>query len=134
MKGAKYLITTILLLATICAVFPEDTSTAADSGEEYSEEEFPGWLVDIRRGEVIAFGAFPIMMFVTNSVYSVYKGLSGGSTDTSSIFSVSLTEDEQLDILYIGIGLSVSIAITDWIIGKIRDTADRSAADQDGTR
>ena len=92
-------------------------------GDPYTEDEFPLWLRDLRRFEVIAFGVFPISLIVSSLGYNAYKllfnseGIEGGGG-----FSLipQYTQEERKGLLLSGVILSLSYALTDFIIGKVK--------------
>jgi len=87
---------------------------AADSGAPvpYSKDEFPGWLRDIRRAEVITIGAFPITLLFSSLGYQLYRSVTGVSTP--------ITQPEQIRVLLGGVGLAATVALLDFILGKIQ--------------
>lgn len=99
----------------------------------YAPEEFPGWLRDIRRGEVILIGSFPITLLFTSFFYQVYRyaannftaqyapGLFGAST-------IPLTTDERIQVLISGAVVSAVVAIIDYILGKTQKPSPQSGA------
>ena len=62
-------ITCILLVAvTGGAAFAQDHTP-----QPYTPEEFPSWLNDLWRAEVIFVGSFPFVLFATLEVYDTYR-------------------------------------------------------------
>ena len=101
-------------------------STAEDSAEEpvpeeYTQEEFPGWLKQLRRAEIVFAGSIPLTILFTNIGYGIYGALSSGVLESSSIDSITessgLTNEERYDILKISLGISGGIAALDFILG-----------------
>ncbi|MFP4365390.1 MAG: hypothetical protein ACLFR1_16120 [Spirochaetia bacterium] len=112
----------------------EEDDDAEREGEEdtepvpYTDDEFPLWLQDLRRAEIIAIGAFPMAM--------IYSGLGFGlywyfTEDLNSVFlpwtdepteeTVQDWEDRQITIILTSIGISVSVAVFDYILGIITE-------------
>ncbi len=90
--------------------------------EAYSDEEFPGWLNDLRRAEIIFAGTIPLSVLLSSLGYSVYRTVTDNSdsgTDAFSSFlsSSDLTNDENMQIMTISLGLSATAALADFIIG-----------------
>ena len=87
---------------------------AADSGTPvpYNKDEFPGWLRDIRRAEVITIGAFPITLLFSSLGYQLYRSITG--------VTVPITQQEQIGVLLGGVGLAATVALLDFILGKIQ--------------
>jgi len=117
----------LLLACFICAApLAAETESAEDkkkedTGENYAPEDFPLWLREVRRAEVVSVGSFPITMFMATTLYSVYKFIAGDQSGQTSLFNISLTDEEQESLLYAGIGLAVFIGFLDWILGKVEE-------------
>lgn len=79
--------------------------------EPYEKEEFPIWSLELRRAETIFFGALVITFPVAMGIYSL----------ASSLGMPTPNQDYQrvLQQALIAGGLSLVIAGTDWIIGKV---------------
>lgn len=92
--------------------------------EPYTEDEFPSWLLDLRRFEVLAVGTVPITLIVSSFGYGVYKsffnqeGVTGGFSLTPQF-----DQTERKRILLSGTILSITIALVDLIIGKLDQPA-----------
>ncbi len=78
----------------------------------YRRDEFPGWMWDIRRAEVVTVGAFPITLLFSSLGYQLYRSIEGVSTP--------ITQPEQIGVLLGGVGLAATVAIIDFILGKIQ--------------
>jgi hypothetical protein len=129
----KYLF--ILLVLFVCGQLPaqasEDSTAAGNEQEEgapdyepYSDEEFPPWLRDVRRAEVVLIGSFPITMLFTSLVYEGIRAIINVSTGvrttgTPGIGSADFTPEERKGILITGTMLSVAVAAADYLIGLI---------------
>ena len=92
--------------------------------EPYSADEFPSWLHDIRRAEVIAVGSFPISMLFVSLTYegvrAIINAATGAETSGGPAFgSGDLSPEERRGILFAGTLLSVAVALTDYLIGLI---------------
>jgi hypothetical protein len=119
-----------LLLA--CLAFPpaaacEETHVPAP----YEEEEFPGWLRDLRRAEVILFGSFPFTLFFTFETYDTYRFFANGMDPSFTPWPMRpgsaqvYTDDEKKKVALTAVSLSLLIAVTDFIIGRIHERAAR---------
>lgn len=90
----------ILLLISLCmSLFSLDMSKA----EPYSESEFPKWAINVRRSEIIFFGAVPITYLFTSII--------------SDAFNSNFSFGEKLGISVAAAG---GIVLTDIIIGLIK--------------
>ncbi len=79
--------------------------------EPYEEDEFPIWSQELRRAETIFFGSLVITFPVAMGIYSLASSL-GMPTPEKDYQQV-------LQQALIAGGLSLVIAGTDWIIGKV---------------
>lgn len=104
--------TIVLLIGILCAQigFSATTPTAY---EPYGIEEFPTWSLKLRRGETLFFGSLPITLAFTGLSYSLAQGLGAGSFSSDPF-------KESLSVFGIAAGLSLIIAITDFILGEIQ--------------
>lgn len=93
----------------------------------YEKEEFPQWLKDLRRAEIITFGSLPFVTFSASIYYDVYRyydhdkqsgyepwPFKKGST------AVALSEDEQKKILAVSACVSVGVALVDFGFRAVR--------------
>lgn len=124
MKKSLLLLFSFLLLLGPLPLFGE----GEDDSEPYGELDFPGWMEDLRRGEIIFFGSLPFTILITTLTYQATDYLiASNSEDGDSAVWGDLTTDDRMNILYITLGLSLSIAVADFILGKIFDeTSEKS--------
>jgi len=123
----------VILFFLICATAwgQQSTPSVADAATPapYSPEEFPGWALDLRRGEIITLGVFPLALFFTNFGYQVYrfgqKSIEAGSFNMDyapGLFSPGgtqpLTESERIGVVLGSLGVSVIVALIDYALGK----------------
>ncbi len=99
--------------------------TPDNEPEEYQKEEFPNWLHELRRAEIIFAGSVPFAILFTNIGYSLYGAFSDDFGEGYSIenftSSSSMTTEQRYRILSISLGLSGTIAAADFIIGLFKD-------------
>jgi hypothetical protein len=112
----------MLLLSTGCTTVDNEPFELSESEEPapYEEDEFPKWMEDIRRAEIVFAGSLPFTILVSNAGYGIYNLLSSGTDAydiTSITSSAAMTNEEKIQVLAIGGGLSACIAIADFIIG-----------------
>jgi hypothetical protein len=137
-----------LLLCFSASLLPAqsdgDAGSAGASPEPYSPDEFPGWARDLRRGEIIALGSFPVVLLLANVGYDAVRfgreSLRAGEwnyTYAPWFFGPPdkppLTEDERIGVILTAAGMSVGVALVDFIIGRIRadgPARDRTRADE----
>ena len=120
----KQCIALILICMFTYNVFAADTDTTA---VPYGPDEFPAWQKDLRRAEIISFGAFPFVTFLASIYYDVYRYVSHDYEEgyrpwpfKNSDTAVALTEDEQKNIVYVSMGISVGVAVFDFSYRTIK--------------
>ena len=124
----KKLIASIIclsLFANLTPVFAADTKSTTP--EPYEEDEFPSWLKDLRRAEIITLGAMPFITLNTSLCYSFgnyafhnfdsdyFLNPFAQGSDTSSY-----TSGEQVGILLTSLGICLGIGITDFIVHSVK--------------
>lgn len=97
--------------------------------EPYQEDEFPQWVKDLRRAEVIIVGSIPFTMFYTITILDYYQRFNlWASNDFAwesapwSINSQNLVPynlEEKVGIVITAVSFSVCIAIIDYIIVRV---------------
>ena len=127
---AKILIFTLLF--NICS--PIFSATTSTEPKEYTEDEFPQALHDLRRFEIISLGALP---FVTLNSTLVYSGIKYVQNDFNPAYAPNpfapksengFTTEEQVGILLTSLGISVGIGLTDYIIQVIKRNSKKNKA------
>lgn len=124
----KKLIASIIclsLFANLTPVFAADTKSTTPA--PYEEDEFPSWLKDLRRAEIITLGAMPFITLNTSLCYSFgnyafhnfdsdyFLNPFAQGSDTSSY-----TSGEQAGILLTSLGICLGIGITDFIVHSVK--------------
>ncbi|RKX76185.1 MAG: hypothetical protein DRP87_12610 [Spirochaetes bacterium] len=110
------------LLITINLSFTEEKPPTP---EPYTKEEFPQWLHDLRRAEIILVGSFPITLFFTSVGYDIFRYVSREVEETpvpgmfGTLRLIPLTKEEKIGILITAVSISACITIADLIINKI---------------
>ncbi|GHV75948.1 hypothetical protein AGMMS49942_07690 [Spirochaetia bacterium] len=136
MSSAKPL--AILLCAaliSLCAHTAHAQSTVTPKGIPISDynkaakqekPEFPQWVRDLRRAEIIAFGSFPFMMFLSTFSMDTYRFFTNDNNlqyapwPFKGAGAVEMTTDEFTTSLFIAIGGSLAIALADHIIVRVK--------------
>ena len=87
----------------------------------YGPAEFPEWQKDLRRAEILSFGALPFITFLASIYYDVYRYIDNDSDERylpwpmkKTDIAIPLTEDEQKNIFYTSAGISVGVALFDY--------------------
>ena len=107
-----------LVLNVFFPLFAEDTSPAP-----YKKDEFPLFLQDLRRFEIISLGALPFVTLDTSLAYSTYRYIQNDFNSEylpSLAASSSFDSDEQIGIILTSVGISLGIVLTDYIIRLIK--------------
>lgn len=123
----KRLIAIFLFLSFSFSVFSAEMQIIP---EEYQKEEFPGWIHDLRRGEIIFFGSLPFTFFLASEVYGTYRYFERDMDPSYTpwpLGSPGYEPDDQVVMIISGVLFSLGIALGDFIIGKIngRDLTER---------
>lgn len=100
-----------LLLAALLLLSPLASDPIEYEYEPYEKEEFPIWSLELRRAESIFFGSLVLTFPVAMGIYSLAStlGMPTPSEDYQQVLQQTL----------IAGGLSLIIAGTDWIIGRV---------------
>ena len=100
-----------LLLAALLLLSPLASDPIEYEYEPYEKEEFPIWSLELRRAESIFFGSLVLTFPVAMGIYSLAStlGMPTPSEDYQQVLQQAL----------IAGGLSLIIAGTDWIIGRV---------------
>ena len=120
------LILIILLQSAGCAT-TADTDFVLDESSEpepYEVDEFPVWLQDLRRAEIIFTGSIPFTLLASTAGYSIIdliQSAGTGASITDLTSTTTMTNDDRFVILAVSGGLSALITIADYIIGIIED-------------
>lgn len=100
--------------------------------KDYSPEEFQPWMLELRRAEILAIGAFPVTYLFANLGfdygYYVATGFPSGNIPwplgpgtsgwTSSSQGAQL-QQKNWTLVGVSLGLSVAVAVADWVLGKL---------------
>ena len=96
----------------------------------YTDDEFPQFMKDLRRAEIISFGALPFVTLTSTIVYSSARYAQHGFDSAyfpNPFAKASATNGysaaEQAGILLTSAGISVGIGLTDLLISVIRRKA-----------
>lgn len=100
-----------------------------DEPVPYQPNEFSPWAYDLRRGEIIAIGAFPLAMIVTSLTYELgrfaYRSAEAGAVRGEYapwFFSTSAEEtfsnDERIGLVISSAVLSIGVAVADFFLGR----------------
>lgn len=94
--------------------------------EPYTEDEFPAFMYDLRRAEIITLGSMPFITLGTSLGYSfgkyAYHGFDANyfSNPFAKTEEAMYSPDEQVGIILTSLGISLGIGITDFIVQSIK--------------
>lgn len=93
----------------------------------YGPAEFPEWQLNLRRAEILSFGALPFVTFFSSLYYNVYRYYDHDKQKeylpwplNTGKDSVPLAEGEQKKILLYSAGISVGVAAFDFVWRTVR--------------
>jgi hypothetical protein len=124
----------------VSAQISSGEDTEEGSGTEpipYDPTEFPEWSRDLRRGEIIALGAFPVAMIVSGLGYQLgrfgYQSIRAGEVAgeyAPGFFTPSdgarYNSDERVGLIISGAVISAGVALADYLLGRREESRDRS--------
>jgi hypothetical protein len=95
--------------------------------------DFPQWAKDLRRFDVIAFGTFPFSMFFATLGMDTYRFAGTGWSDDryapwaryTTASAVDMTAEEYGRTILLAAGISLVIALTDFVIVSIKRSSER---------
>lgn len=122
MKKFKFFLVSAFFFFSILPqnLFAADSSSSSKSAAKYDDINFPQWVKDFRRTEIITFGSLPFVTLWTTVGYSLYEyGEFRNPLDKSTD---SFTEDDQWKIIKISAATCVALGLTDLTINLIRRT------------
>jgi hypothetical protein len=120
------LIVLILPAGTLWAEQGEDQSTEA---EEYGEDEFSPFLRNLRRGEIIMLGSFPLTLFLTLEGFDIYRFAVNRREPDAYRYAfwpyrspdpAPYGSREVTGIIVTALSASLLIAVTDYLIGRAK--------------
>ncbi len=130
--AAPRVVALVLLLLFACTVTVPAQQDGNAEPEPYDPEEFPTWLVKLRRFEVVAFGTFPAALLFSNLGYTLYRfieaSIQGGAVTGEEVpvpFGIggadALTQEERRGVITVSVSLSAAVALIDLILGYVHD-------------
>ena len=128
MKHTKK-IASLILFVSLFSVFPvyaEDTKVSR-TPDPYGAEEFKQWQKDLRRFEIITFGALPFVSLLSFWAYDIGRSIAHKGDPAynpwplkDAKIAVKLTEKEQLGVFLTAVGISLGVAIIDLTYRSIK--------------
>ena len=134
----KYIFFAVIFSFLLLApVFQAAAQSSSSSSQAFNMTGFPQWAKDLRRWDIIAFGSFPFTMFAVTFFTDLARWNNANNMDFSSdgrryapwpfksAGASEMSKEEYERTILIAAGLSVSIAVTDLIIVKIKERKER---------
>ena len=90
------------------------------SPEPYSDEEFPQFMLDLRRFEIITLGSMPFITLNSSIVYNGYKFATGKSDTFNPLATADYSQDEMENIIITSLCISAGIGLTDYIVNLVK--------------
>ena len=119
----------LIFFVSLFSVFPvyaEDTKVSR-TPDPYGAEEFKQWQKDLRRFEIISFGALPFVSLLSFWAYDIGRSIAHKGDPAynpwpikDAKIAVKLTEKEQLGIFLTAVGISLGVAIIDLTYRSIK--------------
>jgi len=125
-----------VLIGTISA---QTTTTPADHVPvPYGPAEFPDWQKDVRRAEILSFGALPFVTFVSSIYYDIYRYYSHDRQEgylpwplKKSESAIALSEAEQKNIVIYSASISIGVALFDFGYRTVKRAIQNSKAEKE---
>ena len=135
--------TTLLVLLLLVSIIGAQGQTTTPVNPDAIN--FPQWVRDVRRAEIVAFGSFPFAMFVSSFLMDMHRWRVESGLDFSDegrryapwplksaggqAGSTGMTSDEAGQVVALAAGISVAVAIADQIIVQVRRNRERRRAE-----
>lgn len=122
MRAAVRMLPVAVLFAAGAVAAPAQQQPAPVP-EPYDPAEFAPELRHLRRGEIIAVGAFPFALLLSTIVYDYARWAGDGFSEATAPFGRALDQDpfdddEKVGIVLAAAGVAVAVALADYLIGQ----------------
>lgn len=122
-KKSKKIFSFCLFLFVSFTVFSQEQDNTPES---YSKSEFPVFVQDLRRGEIITIGSYPFTLAAVGTGYSLYRYFANDMDSSympnpfaKNYSNASLSKKEQATVMLTAAGLSIGIGLADFIVTKV---------------
>jgi hypothetical protein len=122
-RKSIFFLSAFLLLGFALYAQADDASMVST---QFDMSGFPQWTRDLRRAEIVAFGAFPFTYFFTNFGFDMYRCASNGwdrqyaPWPVKPAAAIEQTQDEKIRVLTIAAGGAVLISLIDYGIVRYK--------------
>ncbi|MCL2441433.1 MAG: hypothetical protein FWD14_06800 [Treponema sp.] len=132
MKKTIFILFIFLILVPAPRITAQNLTANEPTTVTFDTTGFPQWAKDLRRFDIIAFGTFPFTMFAVTFTTDMVRWSNANSYDWSeegrryapwplkSAGAVEMTNDELVRTVSIAAGASLTLALVDLIIVKIK--------------
>jgi len=135
MSKTNYYTACIVFCVLIFTAFPLAAETKAKKDDHtpdpYTKAEFPLWQRELRRFEILSFGALPFITMMSFWGYDIIRFAQHPRDPRYYPWpfkpnqgAVSLTENEQFGVFLTAIGLSITVGIIDITYRAIKRSAE----------
>jgi len=110
------------------------TAPAQTTPAPYQKDEFPAWLLDLRRADIVAFGSLPFMVFFTTFAVDSYRFYSNdwdrryAPWPLKAPGAIEMDENQRIASFTVAAGLSVLVAVADYFIVQHKRARQRETA------
>jgi len=126
-----------LLLIPCFEAAAQNTTASSTTTSTFDTSTLPQWVRDMRRWDIITFGVFPFSMFTVTFITEMIRWNEANGLDFSdegrryapwpfkSAGAVEMTNDEHARTILIALGVSMTVALVDLIVVKIKQHSER---------
>lgn len=125
MKNYCFLLIFVIFFSQV--VFSQTNNSNTNSAEPYTPNEFPLWQKELRRTEIITFGSLPFVTFFYSIFYDTYRYFDHNKSEAylpwplkKQSIAVPLTEQEQKDIFFNSLKISLGFALFDYSLHLVK--------------
>jgi len=124
MKKRRAFCFILLFLIFLPGIFAQTTGNMTSS--QFDTSTFPQWARDLRRGEIIAFGAFPFAYFFANFSFDTYRWSNNGwdrryaPWPIKGAAAIEQSQSEKFKVIGIAAGGACLIALVDYGIVRYK--------------
>ncbi|MBR5402246.1 MAG: hypothetical protein IK102_10625 [Treponema sp.] len=120
----------LFLLIFNLKLFGETTDTTP---APYTQEEFPQFLHDLRRFEIITLGSMPFVTMDAAIVYNGYKFFTHKSDTFNPLATADYKPEEMKSIIITSLCVSAGIGLSDYIIRLVKRNRTLAKTRQENT-
>ena len=130
------------VLYVMCAVqvplIADETKEENHTPVPYTKEEFPLWQRELRRFEILSFGALPFVTLLSFWSYDMIRAAKHPKDERyypwplkNADKAIPFTEKEQLGVFFTAIGISITIALIDITYRAIKRSAEKKRLERE---